>query len=181
MCGLCVSFSLPCPGPSKDYDSVINNFGILDGCFAISICKGDPLHLPSENWRNSVRSGDVFSRFSVGRYYLVKLFLKLKATVVGTLRRVRYGVGFWQRRTAAGTRHGKESDPPEVVLKRTYELLGGGHKQYNVLLNNCEHFAYFCKTGRPWSDQAGATLNLFGKLTGHNRLFSKNINSNSKL
>jgi hypothetical protein len=40
---------------------------------------------------------------------------------------------------------------PDVVIDRAESRLG--EQQYNLLSNNCEHFANWCKTGRSESDQ----------------------------
>ncbi|GLJ17312.1 hypothetical protein SUGI_0300600 [Cryptomeria japonica] len=39
------------------------------------------------------------------------------------------------------------SDPPEIVIGRAKELLTDGFGDYNLVTNNCEQFALFCKTG----------------------------------
>ncbi|CAM0958727.1 unnamed protein product [Alopecurus aequalis] len=39
-------------------------------------------------------------------------------------------------------------DPPEVVLYRANDLLTHGFGKYNLALNNCFDFAFYCKTGR---------------------------------
>ncbi|TXG65498.1 hypothetical protein EZV62_006773 [Acer yangbiense] len=39
------------------------------------------------------------------------------------------------------------SDPPEDILHRAYFLLEKGFGEYDVLKNNCEDFAIYCKTG----------------------------------
>jgi hypothetical protein len=44
-----------------------------------------------------------------------------------------------------------KSDPPEIVIARAESRLG--ENGYNVFGNNCEHFAYWCKTGQPHSAQ----------------------------
>jgi uncharacterized protein YukE len=41
--------------------------------------------------------------------------------------------------------------PPGVTLRRAMGRLG--EKNYNLLFNNCEHFAHWCKTGRHRSSQ----------------------------
>lgn len=40
---------------------------------------------------------------------------------------------------------------PDVVVKRAYRLEGSS--DYNLLANNCEHFALYCKTGGQRSEQ----------------------------
>jgi hypothetical protein len=42
-------------------------------------------------------------------------------------------------------------DPPGVVIERAVNSLGG--EGFNPLMNNCEHFAVWCKTGREESSQ----------------------------
>lgn len=52
------------------------------------------------------------------------------------------------------TLHVKEygkSDASEVVIQRAESRLG--ESGYNVFGNNCEHFAYWCKTGLSYSEQ----------------------------
>jgi hypothetical protein len=41
--------------------------------------------------------------------------------------------------------------PPGVTLRRAMGRLG--EERYNLLFNNCEHFAHWCKTGRHRSSQ----------------------------
>lgn len=45
----------------------------------------------------------------------------------------------------------KECDSAEVVVKRAKERLK--EKKYHLIFNNCEHFAYCCKTGKHRSKQ----------------------------
>lgn len=40
---------------------------------------------------------------------------------------------------------------PEDTLKRAYSRIG--ETEYNVITNNCEHFALWCKTGKAVSTQ----------------------------
>jgi len=39
------------------------------------------------------------------------------------------------------------SDPDEIVVHRANHLLNNGFGCYNIVTNNCEHFAIYCKTG----------------------------------
>lgn len=75
----------------------------------------------------------------------LKCFLK-----GGTLRRFGYGVGLWERIIAMrGVCSMTKADAVEVVVerasfferKRTFGV-------YDVIENNCMHFAYYCKTGQ---------------------------------
>ncbi|MGB3635994.1 MAG: lecithin retinol acyltransferase family protein [Rivularia sp. (in: cyanobacteria)] len=45
----------------------------------------------------------------------------------------------------------KQCHTAEVVVKRAKKRLK--EKKYNLVLNNCEHFAYYCKTGKHKSEQ----------------------------
>lgn len=44
-----------------------------------------------------------------------------------------------------------ECEPPDIVVKNAESRLG--EAKYNALTNNCEHFAYRCKTGKHHSEQ----------------------------
>ena len=44
----------------------------------------------------------------------------------------------------------------EETLKRAYSRLG--EKNYNLIFNNCEHFAVWCKTGISDSDQVNKVI-----------------------
>jgi hypothetical protein len=48
----------------------------------------------------------------------------------------------------------RQCDDPDTVLRRARSRLG--EESYDLLDNNCEHFAVWCKTGRPESSQASA-------------------------
>jgi len=43
--------------------------------------------------------------------------------------------------------------PAETVVKRALEASNGIWQQYNLVTNNCEHFATWCKTGQGSSKQ----------------------------
>ena len=43
----------------------------------------------------------------------------------------------------------EQASPTSVTLRRAMSRIGG--QNYNLLFNNCEHFANWCKTGRPHS------------------------------
>jgi len=46
------------------------------------------------------------------------------------------------------------ASPPRVTLQRALSRIG--EQNYNLLFNNCEHFATWCKTGRHRSDQVNS-------------------------
>ena len=48
------------------------------------------------------------------------------------------------------------ASPPRVTLQRALSRIG--EQNYNLLFNNCEHFATWCKTGRHRSDQVNSVL-----------------------
>lgn len=51
-------------------------------------------------------------------------------------------------------------DPPIVVIMRAKQRLG--EKSYNIFYNNCEHFARYCKTGKPISPQVEKAKEVIG-------------------
>ncbi|HIK37754.1 MAG: lecithin retinol acyltransferase family protein [Geminocystis sp.] len=51
---------------------------------------------------------------------------------------------------------------PEVVVKRAFSRLG--ERKYNLLFNNCEHFATWCKTGISDSRQVREFIPIITKL-----------------
>ncbi|MFE4106667.1 lecithin retinol acyltransferase family protein [Almyronema epifaneia] len=53
--------------------------------------------------------------------------------------------------TAVFTRHQPVAFIPDVVIERAESRLG--ERRYDLLTNNCEHFATWCKTGRSESAQ----------------------------
>ena len=52
-----------------------------------------------------------------------------------------------------GEAHMRESDIPSVVLARAEWLMNQGQGQFNILRQNCEHAAFWCKTGQQWCKQ----------------------------
>lgn len=54
---------------------------------------------------------------------------------------------------------------PEETIKRARSRLG--EKEYNLLLNNCEHFAIWCKTGLSKSYQIENLLKVLKPERGH--------------
>ncbi|KAL7189167.1 hypothetical protein ACSBR1_038937 [Camellia fascicularis] len=67
----------------------------------------------------------------------------------GSLYRFEYGVSKAKLlfKLRGGTCTTAESDPPELVIHKAMYLLQHGFRDYNVMRNNCEHFAMYCKTG----------------------------------
>ncbi|XP_059457960.1 uncharacterized protein LOC132187613 [Corylus avellana] len=67
----------------------------------------------------------------------------------GSLYRFEYGVTrtFFFAQVRGGTCSIAKSDPPEQVIHRALYLLQYGFGNYEVLSNNCEDFALYCKTG----------------------------------
>jgi Lecithin retinol acyltransferase/PspA/IM30 family len=62
---------------------------------------------------------------------------------------------------------------PDIVIERAESRLG--ERQYNLLTNNCEHFANWCKTGRNTSQQLfnyGLDTRTIGSL-GNRRLIEE--------
>ncbi|KAH7421914.1 hypothetical protein KP509_13G081300 [Ceratopteris richardii] len=77
----------------------------------------------------------------------------------GTLRRFKYGVGRWERIVALrGVCSMTEADAScEAVLERAaFFERRGTFGVYDVIENNCMHFAYYCKTGRVKDGGGGA-------------------------
>lgn len=52
------------------------------------------------------------------------------------------------------TRPYQPGDDPDTVIRRARSRLG--EEAYDLLANNCEHFAVWCKSGRPDSSQVRA-------------------------
>ncbi|KAH6777683.1 hypothetical protein C2S52_006722 [Perilla frutescens var. hirtella] len=67
----------------------------------------------------------------------------------GSLCRFMYGVSTmaFVFKLRGGTCNTAESDSAYAVMKRALYLLENGFGEYDVLTNNCEDFASFCKTG----------------------------------
>ncbi|KAF5935280.1 hypothetical protein HYC85_026409 [Camellia sinensis] len=67
----------------------------------------------------------------------------------GSLYRFEYGVCKAKLlfKLRGGTCTTAESEPPELVIHKAMYLLQHGFGGYNVMRNNCEHFAMYCKTG----------------------------------
>ncbi|KAA8526102.1 hypothetical protein F0562_007798 [Nyssa sinensis] len=75
--------------------------------------------------------------------------------VNGSLYRFEYGVTspVFLAKLRGGTCTTAKSDPPEAVIHRAMCLLRNGFGNYDMLKNNCEDFAMYCKTGLLISDQ----------------------------
>ncbi|KAI3756332.1 hypothetical protein L1987_56152 [Smallanthus sonchifolius] len=58
--------------------------------------------------------------------------------------------GFLYAKMVGGTCTMAKSDPPEEVIHRATYLYENGYGKYHVMNNNCEDFAFYCKTGL-WS------------------------------
>jgi hypothetical protein len=67
----------------------------------------------------------------------------------GSLYRFEYGVSrsLFLAQVRGGTCSIAKSDPPEQVIHRALYLLQYGFGNYDVVSNNCEDFAIYCKTG----------------------------------
>ena len=50
---------------------------------------------------------------------------------------------------------------PEAVVRRAKSMIGVQH--YNLFFNNCEHFAFWCKTGISCSSQSDTLLDVIEK------------------
>ncbi|XP_057789128.1 protein LEAD-SENSITIVE 1-like [Salvia miltiorrhiza] len=67
----------------------------------------------------------------------------------GKLYRHKYGVKKTTHRLSRrGTCNTAKSDPAEVVMARVELKLANGFGEYDLLDNNCEDFATYCKTGQ---------------------------------
>lgn len=51
-----------------------------------------------------------------------------------------------------------QQNPPQIVRKRACQRLG--EKEYDLLGNNCESFAYYCKTGKSYSSQSDKVFSI---------------------
>lgn len=60
-------------------------------------------------------------------------------------------------------KHYSSSFVPDVVIHRAQSRLGE-KANYNLLFNNCEHFATWCKIGRPYSQQVQNFIPLLSRL-----------------
>lgn len=58
------------------------------------------------------------------------------------------------------TYDGNSIKPSNDVVETAYSLLKLGFGQYDLVGNNCEHFAIFCKTGKRHSRQIRSIVEL---------------------
>ncbi|KAJ8759450.1 hypothetical protein K2173_006990 [Erythroxylum novogranatense] len=73
-----------------------------------------------------------------------------------SLYRYRYGAG---RLSLPGTCTTLKPKPSKEVVRVAYKLLEEGFGDYDLLFNNCEDFATYCKTGTARSSQATFVAN----------------------
>ncbi|KAH9617220.1 hypothetical protein KSS87_017506, partial [Heliosperma pusillum] len=59
-----------------------------------------------------------------------------------------------------GTCTTAQSDPSETVIQRADHLLLNGFGNYDAIINNCEHFALYCKTGLQGKDGRGGSAQI---------------------
>ncbi|KAJ0602447.1 putative LRAT domain-containing protein [Helianthus annuus] len=74
----------------------------------------------------------------------------------GKLYRFKYEASreFLVAKLRGGTCTTARSDPPEEVIHRATYLYENGYLEYDLMNNNCEDFALYCKTGL-WSNDIG--------------------------
>ncbi|CAM0904167.1 unnamed protein product [Alopecurus aequalis] len=67
----------------------------------------------------------------------------------GDLYRFEYAVSptLFHAKVRKGTCISATTDPAEVVVRRAHDSLSTGFGCYNLVKNNCENFATYCKTG----------------------------------
>ncbi|AZB71975.1 lecithin retinol acyltransferase family protein [Synechococcus elongatus] len=69
---------------------------------------------------------------------------------------VRTSKDYFRRGEQIRLRDYADCDPADITIERALSRLG--EQRYNVLFNNCEHFATWCKTGRANSHQVERSL-----------------------
>lgn len=69
---------------------------------------------------------------------------------------VRTSKEYFRRGEPIRLRDYADCDPADITIERALSRLG--EQRYNVLFNNCEHFATWCKTGRANSSQVERSL-----------------------
>lgn len=79
---------------------------------------------------------------------------------------VRSTHAFFSQGKPIAVRYYAQADAPETALKRAMSRLG--ERDYNLVFNNCEHFATWCKTGQHQSRQVdqAVTASLVGGVLG---------------
>ncbi|BAZ42752.1 hypothetical protein NIES4101_87220 [Calothrix sp. NIES-4101] len=75
----------------------------------------------------------------------------------GKIRRSKIYKDKWLRRSIHIKKYKKCYDS-ERVIKRAKKRLG--EKKYHLIFNNCEHFAYWCKTGKHKSKQVNDKVKI---------------------
>ncbi|KAJ0609319.1 putative LRAT domain-containing protein [Helianthus annuus] len=92
-------------------------------------------------WRNSLPDIELWVR---------------KSSRQGKLYRFKYEASreFLVAKLRGGTCTTARSDPPEEVIHRATYLYENGYLEYDLMNNNCEDFALYCKTGL-WSNDIG--------------------------
>lgn len=85
-----------------------------------------------------------------------------------TLQIYDYGVSFGEFLTRkSGTCCGRPSKPPHEVIRAATDFLErGGFGSYDMVANNCEDFAVYCKTGSAISYQIAGRMALLGAAAG---------------
>jgi len=81
----------------------------------------------------------------------------------GDLYRFDYAVSRaqYKSRVRGGTCSLAIANPDEEVVRCAYDLLRTGFGKYDLVKNNCEHFATYCKTGKVQpSEQVRSTVRL---------------------
>nr|GEW66320.1 putative endopeptidase, NLPC/P60 domain, LRAT-like domain protein [Tanacetum cinerariifolium] len=83
---------------------------------------------------------------------VVKVPVEELSSFLRSLYRFKYeaSLEFLYAKARGGTCSMAKSDPPEDVLHRATYLYENGHVKYDLMNNNCEDFALYCKTGL-WS------------------------------
>ena len=69
---------------------------------------------------------------------------------------LRSSKAFFAAGKAIQVKHYDRCDPPNLAIKRAESRLG--ERDYNLVFNNCEHFATWCKTGQHQSEQVNQIL-----------------------
>jgi hypothetical protein len=76
---------------------------------------------------------------------------------IARISKVNFGIG----RTIHVKKYGK-CDTPAKVLERAENMVG--KQEYCLFSNNCEHFAYWCKTGKKNSEQVKNAVDFTGAI-----------------